>query len=186
MMRRKLWIVSGVAVVVVVNGLLMYGSYISARYQMEALRKAVHGQWVQLEGSIRRWADVAPQFAEAAGPVAKQDKAVLDAINSARQTIMQARTPEEVIPASRGLDEALMSVQAVAHSHAKLRGDAKFEALEERLARMRARVAQDRERYNASLRNYNVFLSEFPNNLWAKIAGFAPDRWFFPKMAGES
>jgi LemA protein len=186
MMLRKLWIVSGVAVVVVVNALLVYGSYISARYQMEALRSVVHGQWVQLDGSIRRWADVAPQFAAAAGPVEKQDAVVLDAINSARQTILRERTPEAVIPASRGLDEALKGVRAVAHSNAKLRGDAKFQALEERLARMRVRVAQDRERYNASLRNYNVFISEFPNNIWAKIAGFAPDRWFFPKIAGES
>ena len=172
--------------VVVMSGLLVYGSYISARYQMEALRTAVHGQWVQLDGAIRRWAEVAPQVAAVAAPVAKQDDTALDALSSARQTVMQARTPEEVIPASRGLDEALISVKALALSNAKLRTDAKYQALEERLARMRVRVEQDRKRYNASLRNYNLFISEFPNNIWAKIAGFAPDRRFFPKIEGES
>lgn len=186
MMRRNLWIASAIAVVVVMTGLLVYGSYISAQYQMEALQTAAHEQWLQLEGAIRRWADATPQLETAMAPVARQDRMVLDTLASARQTVHQARDPQAVIDASRALDEALNGAMAVGLSDPVLQKDAQFHTLRERLRQMRVRVAQDRERYNESLRNYNVFISEFPNSIWARIAGFGPDHRFFPRTAGES
>lgn len=182
MMRKNLWIASGVAVVVVMAGLLVYGSYISAQYQMEALQTAAHEQWVQLEGAIHRWANVAPQVAAAVGPVAKQNQGALNGLKSARENVLGAHDPRAVMKASRALDEALDGVMAIGLSDQKVQNDAKFQTAQKRLDRLRERVAHDRERYNESLRNYNLFLGEFPNAIWAKFAGYEADHRFFPPL----
>jgi LemA protein len=71
-------------------------------------------------------------------------------------------------------------------SDPQLKNDARFEAVRERLQSMRVRIAQDRDRYNESLRNYNLFVGEFPNGMWAKVAGYKPDYQFFPNVGGAS
>lgn len=182
MMRKNLWIASGVAVVVVMAGLLVYGSYISAQYQMEALKTAAREQWVQLDGAIHRWADAAPQVAEAVGPVAKANEAAVDALKSARETVLQAHAPQAAVKASRALDEALDGVMALGMSDRKLQNDAKFQAARKRVRQLRERVTDDRERYNESLRSYDLFLGEFPNWVWAKFAGYTPDHNYFPPL----
>lgn len=195
MMRKNLWIASGVAVVVVMAGLLVYGSYISARYQMEALQTATHEQWMQLDGAIQRWADTMPQVAAAVEPVAfvakqsqmaQQNQIALDTLTRAQQTVLRADHPQAVIAASRGLEQVLDGVMAMAASRPDLEKDAKFQDLQQRLHRRQVRVEQDRARYNESLRNYNLFVGDFPNSIWAKIAGFGPGHNFFPKLAGNS
>ncbi len=179
MMRRKFWIASAGAVVVVMAGLLVYGSYISAQYQMEALQTALHEQWVQLDGAIQRRARLVPQLVAAMQPVAKQNKAALEKLESARQGVLQAHKPEAVMAAGRALDEAMTMVEAIVQNHPELQSDAKVQALQARLRTTAHRMEQNRRRYNESLRNYNVFLSEFPNNMWAKVAGFRPDHRFY-------
>ena len=182
MMRKHLWIASGVTVVVVMAGLLFYGSYISAQYQMEALQTGAHEQWVQLEGAIHRWANATPELAAAVGPAAKQNQGALDALKRAQAKVLQAHDPQSVMQASRTLDEALDVAMAIGLSDGKLKSDAKFEAAQRRLHRLRKRVAEDRRRYNESLRNYNLFVREFPNSVWAKIAGYKPDHDHFPRL----
>lgn len=186
MMRRSLWIASGVAVVVVMAGLLVYGSYISAQYQMEALKTSAREQWVQLDGAVHRWANVAPQLAAAMAPVAKQNQAALNALTNAQKRLQQVRDPKDVIVASRAMDQALNGVMTIGLSDPRIKSDAGFEALRGRLRGMRIRIVQDRDRYNESLRNYNLFVEAFPNAVWAKFAGYGPDDHFFPKLAGES
>lgn len=182
MMRRSLWIASGVAVVVVMAGLLVYGSYISAQYQMEALQTGAQEQWVQLDGALRRWAAESPQLAAAVAPAAKSNQMALETLSSARETLLQARDPKAVTEASHAMEEALNAVIAVGMSDSQVKSDAKFAAARERLRAMQRRIEQDRERYNESLRNYDLFVGEFPNSMWAKIAGYEPDGRFFPKF----
>lgn len=172
--------------VVVMAGLLVYGSYISAQYQMEALRTSTREQWTQLDGALRRMAELTPELEAAVAPAGQQNEAALEALTTAQRTLLQAHDPQAVMGASRALDEALDSVMAVGLSDPKVKGDASFEAMRGRLRGMRARIAEDRDRYNESLRNYNLFLGEFPNELWARIAGYGPDRHFFSAPQGQS
>ncbi len=182
MMRRSLWIASGVAVVVVMAGLLVYGSFISARYQMESLQTAAQEQWVQLDGALQRWAAESSQLETAAAPVAKSNQMALDVLTSARRTLLQTRDPKAATGASRALDEALKAVIAMGVSDPQVQSDAQFETARKRLRRMQRRIEQDRSRYNESLRNYDLFVGAFPNSIWAQIAGFDADRRFFPEI----
>lgn len=184
MMRKNLWIFSGVVVIVVIAGLLVYGSYISAQYQMESLEMSAHEQWVQLNGALHRWANVAPRLETAMAPVAKQNATVLNTLKSAQQSLEQAHDPQAVMGASQGLDKAFNDAALIAQRNKNLQQDAGFQDIQDQLSRAQLRVAQDIDRYNESLRNYNTFVGNFPNSIWAKIAGFHQNHHFFPEVAG--
>ena len=44
--------------------------------------------------------------------------------------------------------------------------------LEDELAGTENRIAVERQRYNKVLEDYNVYIRQFPNSIWAGMAGF--------------
>ena len=44
--------------------------------------------------------------------------------------------------------------------------------LEDELAGTENRIAVERNRYNLALKDYNVYVQQFPNSVWAGTAGF--------------
>ena len=51
--------------------------------------------------------------------------------------------------------------------------------LQDELAGTENRITVARKRYNDSLRDYNTFVRQFPNSIWAGIAGFKENNAFF-------
>ena len=43
----------------------------------------------------------------------------------------------------------------------------------------------ERKRYNDTLRDYNTYLQQFPNSIFAGIAGFKPNQAYFEASAGS-
>jgi LemA protein len=37
----------------------------------------------------------------------------------------------------------------------------------------------ERERYNRTIQDYNTYIRQFPNSIWAGIAGFQPNNAYF-------
>ena len=42
-----------------------------------------------------------------------------------------------------------------------------------------------RSEYNEKLRDYNTFIQQFPNSLWAGIAGYHPNNAYFQASEGS-
>jgi LemA protein len=51
--------------------------------------------------------------------------------------------------------------------------------LQDELAGTENRISVARRRYNESLREYNTFVLQFPNSIWAGMAGFHENNAFF-------
>ena len=51
--------------------------------------------------------------------------------------------------------------------------------LQDELALTENRIGVARKRYNDSLRDYNTFVRQFPNNIWAGMSGFHENNAFF-------
>jgi LemA protein len=50
---------------------------------------------------------------------------------------------------------------------------------EDELAGSENRIAVARTRYNATIKDYNVFIEQFPNSIWANFAGFHPKNEYY-------
>ena len=51
--------------------------------------------------------------------------------------------------------------------------------LQDELAGTENRIAVERKRYNDTLQDYNTYVQQFPNNIFAGWAGFKPNEAYF-------
>jgi LemA protein len=106
-------------------------------------------------------------------------------IAKARSALLSAGTPQEKIAANRQLDGALGRLLVVVENYPQLKSNENFLRLQDELAGTENRIAVERKRYNDTLRDYNTYVQQFPNNVFAGSAGFKPNEAYFEASPGS-
>jgi LemA protein len=179
MMRRGLWIAIAVVVVIVFAGLLVFGSYVSAQRQMVAKQEAVNAQWSNVQSVLQRRADLIPNLVATVKGAAQHEETVFADVDKARESLLAAHDPQSKIAANGQLDSALGRLLAVAENYPNLKANQNFLELQDSLEGSENRINVERERYNRTVQDYNTYIEQFPNNIWARIAGFQRNNAYF-------
>jgi len=90
------------------------------------------------------------------------EETILTAIANARAGLMTARTPDEKLAANDRLNVALLPLMRMQENYPQLKSNDQFMRLEDELAGTENRIAVSRLRYNAAIKDYNVFIQQFP------------------------
>ena len=169
-------VVGGVVLVVLlVVALLGFGSYVSTKNQLVKLNEDVNQQYSQVQVVQQRRLDLIPNLVASVKGYVKEEETVLTNIANARAAVIAASGDRAgQIDANRRLDVALSPLLRLQESYPNLKGNEQFIRLEDELAGTENRIAVERNRYNLALRSYNVYAQQFPNSLWAGMAGFHP------------
>ncbi len=182
MMRRGLWIAVGVVVVVVLVALMVFGSYISAKNQMVAKQVAVQTQWANVQTQLQRRSDLIPNLVATVKGYATHEETVFADVANANAGLLNAQktnNPKAEIQANGQLDSALGRLLMLTQAYPDLKANQNFLALQDQLEGTENRIAVERRRYNETLQDYNTFVQQFPNSIWAGIAGFKTNDAFF-------
>jgi LemA protein len=176
-----------VAVLVVV-ALIIGGSYINVRNTLVRKNEAVNAAWSQVDVALQRRADLIPNLVETVKGYAAQEQTVFADIANARAALLGARTPADRIAANNQLDGALGRLLAIVENYPQLKSNENFLRLQDELAGTENRIAVERRRYNEAVQDYNTYLGLFPNNLFARWAGFHRNDNYFraPEAAREA
>jgi LemA protein len=166
-------------VVLVIVALLCFGSYVSARNQMVAKNEAVQSSWSQVDVVLQRRADLIPNLVATVKGYAKQEVTVFGDIANARAALLSAKDPQSKIAANGQLDGALGRLLAIVENYPQLKSNQNFLSLQDELAGTENRIAVERRRYNQTLQDYNTYIQLFPNNIWARFAGFHRNPAYF-------
>jgi LemA protein len=178
-MRRGLWIALGIVGVLILAVLMVFASYVSARNQMVANDQAVKAAWSEVDVQMQRRADLIPNLVETVKGFTKEESSVFADIANARAGMLSAQGPQARIAANGQLDSALGRLLMLTENYPQLRSSDQFMRLQDERAGTENRIGVARKRYNDSLQNYNTFVLQFPNNIWASIAGFKVNDAFF-------
>src|ERR1700726_1839202 len=165
--------------VIVLAVLAVFGWAIGSRNTLVTEREAVNGAWSQVDVALQRRADLIPNLVETVKGFAKQEQAVIKEVTDARAALGGARTPSEKIQANSQLDGALSRLLVVVENYPQLKSNENFLRLQDELAGTENRIAVERRKYNETVQKYNTFVQQFPNSIWARIAGFQPNRGYF-------
>jgi len=179
MMRRGLWIAMAVIGVIVLAGLLVFGSYVSARNQMVARQEAVNEQWGNVQTVLQRRADLIPNLVATVKGYAQHEETVFADVDKAREALLAAHDPQGKMAANAQLDGALGRLLAIAENYPNLKANENFLELQDQLEGTENRISVERIRYNDAVRDYNTYIRQIPNNIWAHIAGFQPNNNYF-------
>jgi len=174
-----LWIGIAVVVVIFLAVLLVFGSYVSAKNQMVAKQEAVHAQWSQVDVVLQRRSDLIPNLVATVKGYATHEETVFADVANARSALLSARDPQSKIAANGQLDGAIGRLLVLSENYPNLKADQNFLSLQDQLEGCENRIAVERRRYNQTLQDYNTFIRQFPNSIWAGIAGFQADNAYF-------
>jgi LemA protein len=178
-MSKGLWIALGVVGVLVLAVLMVFGSYVSAKNQMVTNDEIVKAAWSDVDVQLERRADLIPNLVETVKGFTKEESTVFGDIANARAGMLNAQGPAGKIAANGKLDSALGRLLLLTENYPQLRSSDQFMRLQDELSGTENRISVARKRYNDALREYNTFVRQFPNSIWAGIAGFHENNAFF-------
>jgi len=184
-MSKSLWVVLGVVGLIVVVALLTFGSYVGARNTMVQKSADVDAAFSNIDVDLQRRADLIPNLVATVKGYANVEETILTAIANARAGLMTARTPDEKLAANDRLNVALLPLMRMQENYPQLKSNDQFMRLQDNLEGTENRIAVSRLRYNAAIKDYNVFIQQFPNSIWAGIAGFHPKTEYYSADAGS-
>ena len=184
-MSKGLGITLAVFGVLLLVLLMVYGSFKSAQNQMVAKDQNVKEAWSNVEADLQRRADLIPNLVATVKGFTKEENSVYAEIAQARDGLMNAQTPEGKIAANGQLDNALTKFLVLTENYPQLRSSDQFMRLQDELAGTENRIKVSRMRYNDAIRDYNTFILQFPNNIWAGIAGYHQNNAYFTASPGS-
>jgi LemA protein len=176
-------IVIGIVVILLIGGLIVGGSYVSAKNQMVTLNETVKSDWAQVDVVLQRRSDLIPNLVETVKGFAAHEETVYEDIAKARAAMAGAQTPTDKIAANGQLDSALSRLLVVVENYPQLKSNENFLKLQDELAGTENRISVERKRYDDAIQEYNTFIGQFPNSLFAGWAGFHRNDAYFAASA---
>lgn len=176
---KGIWIALGAIGVLVLAALMVFTSFVTAKNQMVTYDQNVKNAWAQVDVQLQRRADLIPNLVETVKGFARQETTVFSDIANARAGMLNAQGPAAKIAANGGLDSALGRLLVLTENYPELRSNDQFLRLQDELAGSENRISVARKRYNDAITAYNTFILQFPNSIWAGLAGYRQNNDFF-------
>ena len=137
----------------------------------------INAAWGEVLNQYQRRADLVPNLVNTVKGYATHEKEVLEAVTASRARVGSIQATPELIKdeqafakfqAAQGeLSSALSRLMVVSENYPQLKADANFRDLQAQLEGTENRITVARNRYIASVRDYNVTVRSFPSNLTA-------------------
>ena len=150
--------------------------------QFQSLDEDAKASWSEVLNQYQRRADLVPNLVATVKGYAEHEEKVLTEVADARSKVGSIQVTKEVLndpeafakfQAAQGqLTSALSRLMAVAENYPNLKADQGFRDLQAQLEGTENRVTVARNRFIDSVKNYNVAIRSFPNNLTAMMFGY--------------
>jgi LemA protein len=166
-----LWIVLGI--------LLVLGLWVAGVYNgLIGLKNRVEEAKSDIDVQTKRRYDLIPNLVETVKGYAKHEKQVFTEVTKARTAAMGAKSMAKKAEAENMLSETIKSLFAVAENYPQLRANENFLKLQDELTGTEDKIEASRRFYNANVRDFNIKIQVFPNNIIAKNLGFTAREMF--------
>ncbi|WP_024930687.1 MULTISPECIES: LemA family protein [unclassified Methylophilus] len=152
--------------------------------QFQSLDEETKANWSEVLNQYQRRADLVPNLVSTVKGYASHEEKVLTEVTEARAKVGSMQVTPELLndpdafakfQAAQGqLTSALSRLMVVSENYPNLKADASFRDLQAQLEGTENRVTVARNRYIESVKQYNVSVRSFPNNLTAMMFGYQP------------
>jgi LemA protein len=183
MKNKLLWIIPGAIIILLIIG------YISSYNSLVSASQNVDAHWAQVQNVYQRRADLIPNLvATVKGYAAHEKNTLVDVINARSAAISQSAQQNTQSPnqsqldnyakAQSALTNALGRLMVVVERYPDLKASQNFLALQDELAGTENRITVERQRFNVSVRDYNLRVQSFPSNIIARMMHYTTKAYF--------
>lgn len=184
-----------IILICIAGALLLFAGFCITKYNgLVDADAEVEKKWANVESVYQRRADLIPNLVATVKGYAEHEESTLQAVTDARTratsiTIDPATaTPEQMEAWMAAQDEvsgALGRLLAVAESYPDLKANQNFLQLQAQLEGTENRISVERQKYNEAVKEYNVMVRRFPNNIIASMFGFDQKSMFEAQAGAE-
>ncbi|MCL5795802.1 MAG: LemA family protein, partial [Patescibacteria group bacterium] len=174
-----LWIVLGIIVLIILWLVAVYNGIIT-------LKNRTQEAWSDIDVQLKRRYDLIPNLVESVKGYAKHEKDLLTDLTKARTAAMEAKTTAEKAEKENVLSQTLKSLFAVAENYPNLKASENFLQLQNELTDTEDKIEAARRFYNGNVRDFNIKIQVFPNNMIARQLGFKEFDLFATKAEDKS
>lgn len=158
MKNKTTWIIVGIVLAVII---LIVGIFAGANNKAIFLEEQINGAQANINVAEKRRVDLVYNLVDAVQAYQDYDGKTLEAITAARSSVSNG-----------DIDEANVSINAVAEAYPELKANENYQQLMNELAMTENQIAQYRNNYNEQVRAYNKMIRSFPNNVILSILGY--------------
>lgn len=144
--------------------------------------EATKAAWGEVVNQYQRRADLVPNLVNTVKGYASHERETLESVTRARAAATSFQITPEVLNNPQAfqkfqqvqgeLSSALSRLMAVSENYPQLKADGLFRDLQSQLEGTENRITVARQRYIASVQDYNVLARRFPTNLTAMMFGY--------------
>jgi len=168
-----LWIILGVIILLVLWIVGMYNGFVKARIKID-------NSWSDINVYLKKRFDLIPNLVNTVKGYAAHESQTFEKVVQARNAAA-AVPPGDVqatAQANQALNGALRGLLAVAENYPELKANQNFLELQQALQNIETDLGNARRYYNATVRDYNTSIQQFPGMIIANSTGFKPREFF--------
>lgn len=184
-----------IILICIAGALLLFAGFCITKYNgLVDANAEVEKKWADVESVYQRRADLIPNLVATVKGYAEHEESTLQAVTDARTratsiTIDPATATTEQMEAWMAAQDevsgALGRLLAVAESYPDLKANQNFLQLQAQLEGTENRISVERQKYNEAVKEYNVMVRRFPNNIIASMFGFDAKSMFEAQAGAE-
>lgn len=173
-MKKKtiIWLVVIGAIVLLIGWL--WSSY----NRLVVMSEQVDGQWAQVETQYQRRFDLIPNLVESVKGAMSQEEKVFGDLAEARTNYAGAQTVGEKTAAASQLEGAFSRLLVIMENYPELKSIDTVSTLMAQVEGTENRVSVERNRFNESVKNYNMVIKRLPMNMIAASFGYGEKNYF--------
>ena len=176
-----LWFILGFIVVVLLVFVGMYNGFVKAKIKID-------NSWSDINVFLKKRFDLIPNLVNTVKGYAAHESQTLEKVVQARNAAaaVPAGDVQGMAQANQVLGGALRGLLAVAESYPDLKANQNFLELQTALQSIEGDLGNARRYYNATVRDYNTSIQQFPGVILARMTGFTAREFFELENAQEA
>ena len=168
-----LWIILGIIALFIIWIVSMYNGFVKARIKID-------NSWSDISVFLKKRFDLIPNLVNTVKGYAAHESQTLERVIQARNAAASVPSGDvqAAAQANQALNGALRSLFAVAEAYPDLKANQNFLELQQALQNIEGDLGNARRYYNATVRDYNTSIQQFPGVIIANSTGFKPREFF--------
>jgi LemA protein len=168
-----LWIILGIIVLLLLWFVGIYNGFVKARVKID-------NSWSDINVFLKKRFDLIPNLVNTVKGYAAHESQTLEKVVQARNAAVSvpAGDVQAAAQANQNLSGALRGLLAIAENYPDLKANQNFLELQTALQNIEGDLGNARRYYNATVRDYNTSIQQFPGVILANMTGFKPREFF--------
>ena len=176
-MRTGIKVAIGIVALIIIIVISLYSMYISGFNGVQSRDEMVKKRAADVDTQLQRRYDLIPNLVSSVKGYMQFERQTLEDITKLRSQWMQTPDAAQRVNLSNQLEATLSKIILTYEAYPELKSDATVTRLMDELAGTENRISVSRTAYNDGVRDFNLHIRTFPNNVFNENGFLGAKAW---------